>query len=47
VRYQPAAIQLRMREVSRGLRPEEVLETVGVASLANAVCRLSVVLDAC
>jgi alkylhydroperoxidase family enzyme len=47
VRYQPAVIQQRFRELSRDLSPEQVLETAGIAGLANAVCRLSVVLDAC
>jgi alkylhydroperoxidase family enzyme len=46
VRCQPAVIQRRMREVCEGFGPEEVLETAGIAALANAVCRLSVVLDA-
>jgi hypothetical protein len=47
VRYQPAAIQERLRGVVDGFTPEETLEAVGVLALANAVCRLSVVLDAC
>jgi AhpD family alkylhydroperoxidase len=47
VRYQPAAIQDRCRDVLRGFTPEETLESVGVLALANAMCRLSVVLDAC
>jgi alkylhydroperoxidase family enzyme len=47
VRYQPAAIQKRLRAVTEGFSPEEILETVGIASQANALCRLSVVLDAC
>ncbi len=47
VRYQPASIQARVAEVSRGFRPEETIETVGIAALANTLCRLSVVLDAC
>ena len=47
VRYQPAAIQRRMRELARGFSPEEILEVVGIAALANAVCRMSVVIDAC
>jgi alkylhydroperoxidase family enzyme len=47
VRYQPAAIQRRMRELARGLTTEELLEAVGIAALANAVCRMSVVIDAC
>jgi alkylhydroperoxidase family enzyme len=47
VRYQPGAIQRRMREVTAGFSADEILETAGFAALANAVCRLSVVLDAC
>jgi len=45
VRYQTGVIQTRMREVSRELSPPEMTELVGVISLANAVCRLSVLLD--
>jgi alkylhydroperoxidase family enzyme len=44
--YQVPAIQRRMRDLSQGLSPVEVLETVGIIALANAVCRLSVLLDA-
>ncbi|HZP43727.1 MAG TPA: hypothetical protein VFD84_19750 [Candidatus Binatia bacterium] len=47
VRYQPGAVQRRLREVARGLTVAETVETVGVLALANTVCRLSVVLDAC
>jgi len=47
VRYQPAAIQRRMRELAQRLGPEEILEAVGIAALANAVCRMSLVVDAC
>src|SRR5437660_303872 len=47
VRYQPAAVQRRMRELAHGLTAEEIVEAVGVAALANAVCRMSVVIDAC
>ena len=47
VRYQSAVIQRRMRELARGLSPEEILEVVGIAALANAVCRMSVAIDAC
>jgi alkylhydroperoxidase family enzyme len=47
VRYQVGAIQRRMQVVSQGMSVEELLETAGVLSLANAVCRLSVLLDAC
>ncbi len=47
VRYhRTVPIQRRMREVARGLEPSEVMESVGVVALANAVCRLSVLLDA-
>jgi len=47
VRYNRAVpIQRRMREVAQGLEPAEVLETVGVVALANAVCRLSLLVDA-
>jgi len=47
VRYQPAAIQRRMRELAHGLTAEEIVEAVGITALANAVCRMSVVIDAC
>ncbi|TMA76324.1 MAG: hypothetical protein E6J72_16905 [Deltaproteobacteria bacterium] len=47
VRYQHADIQRRMREVTVGMRPAEIVELVGVVSLANAVGRLSVLLDVC
>src|SRR5207247_11284695 len=47
VRYQPAAMQRRMRELAKRLGPEDILEVVGIAALANAVCRMSVVIDAC
>jgi alkylhydroperoxidase family enzyme len=46
VRYQPAVIQSRVREVCRDLGPAETAEAIGIIALANAVCRLSVVLDA-
>ncbi|HYV56503.1 MAG TPA: carboxymuconolactone decarboxylase family protein [Candidatus Nitrosopolaris sp.] len=46
VRYQPAAIQRRAREACEALRPEETLEAIGTVALANALGRLSVVLDA-
>src|SRR5438034_500408 len=39
VRYQPAAMQRRMRELAKRLGPEEILEVVGIAALANAGCR--------
>ena len=46
IRYQPAVIQARVREVCRDLGPAETTEAIGVIALANGVCRLSVVLDA-
>ena len=45
VRYRTDMIQRRMREFSAGLAPEQVLEVVGITSLANAVCRLSILLS--
>jgi len=47
VRYQPLAIQRRTRELARELSIEEVIEAAGVAALANAVGRLSVLLETC
>ncbi len=47
VRYQSADIQRRVVAVTRAMTPEERLEVVGVLALANALCRLSVLLDAC
>jgi AhpD family alkylhydroperoxidase len=47
VRYQHAEIQRRTREVTAGMSPPEQLELVGTAALANAVCRLSTLLDVC
>ena len=46
VRYQPAVIQRRVRETCEGMSREETLETIGTVALANALCRLSVILDA-
>jgi AhpD family alkylhydroperoxidase len=40
-------IQRRMRQAAEGLAPAATVEAVGVMALANAVCRLSVLLDAC
>jgi AhpD family alkylhydroperoxidase len=45
VRYQASAIQTRMREVARELSPAETMELIGVISLANGLCRLSVLVD--
>lgn len=43
--YRPVQIQRRGRELRRHLSNEQFLDLVGVAALANTVCRLAVVLD--
>ena len=45
VRYQPAVIQARVREICRDLSPAEMTELFGTISLANGICRLSALLD--
>ena len=45
IRYQPAQIQQRAQAVRDALTREEFIELITVAALANAVCRLGVVLD--
>jgi alkylhydroperoxidase family enzyme len=45
IRYQPAAIQRRGRDLRKQLSQPQLLETVGFASLANMVCRLAVQLE--
>jgi alkylhydroperoxidase family enzyme len=49
VRCQPVEIQERLRALASelGLRREELLEVVGIAALANTLCRASVVLEQC
>jgi alkylhydroperoxidase family enzyme len=47
VRYRNAAIQRHTRELWERLGTQEVLEAIGIAALANGVCRLSVLLEAC
>jgi hypothetical protein len=47
VRCQPAEIQSRMRELAGTLGVEALLEVVGVAALANTLCRASILLDPC
>jgi AhpD family alkylhydroperoxidase len=39
--YQPAPLQRRARELCGRLTPAQFVEAVGVASLANALCRLA------
>ena len=41
--YQPAPIQRRVRALQEHLTPPQLLELVGIAALANMVCRLCVV----
>lgn len=43
--YRPAQIQRRGRELRARLSNEQFIELVGVAALANALCRMSVILD--
>jgi len=47
VRCQPQEIQPRTRELAGALGVDALLEVVGVAALANALCRASVLLDPC
>jgi len=48
VRYDHTVpIQRRMREAAAGLTPAETVEAAGWMAIANAVCRLSVLLDVC
>jgi AhpD family alkylhydroperoxidase len=44
--YEPVRIQQRGRHLQEHLSTPQVLETIGIASLANMVCRLGIVLDA-
>ena len=43
IRGRPAQLQQRTRALLERLRPEQIVETVGVCALANALCRLDVV----
>jgi uncharacterized peroxidase-related enzyme len=47
VRYRNTDIQQRTRALRDRLSVVEAVEAVGIASLANGICRLSVLLDAC
>jgi hypothetical protein len=44
--YEPAPLQRRARELRDMLTEQELLETIGIASFANAVRRLSLALEA-
>jgi AhpD family alkylhydroperoxidase len=43
--YQPAQLQRRARALAATLSAEQFVELIGLAALANSVCRLAVVLD--
>jgi alkylhydroperoxidase family enzyme len=43
--YRPASIQRRVRGVQEVLSPPQLLELIGVVSLANMLCRLDIVVD--
>lgn len=43
--YTPAQIQRRAREVREQIGAERLLEAVGIAAFANALCRLSIVFE--
>lgn len=47
VRYRALAIQERTRELTQHLDLPEVIEAAGVASLANAVARLAILVETC
>jgi AhpD family alkylhydroperoxidase len=46
IRYRPAQIQRRAKEVREQLSDPQFLELVGIAALANMLCRLEIVADA-
>jgi len=46
IRYRPAQIQRRAKEVREQLSGPQFLELVGIAALANLLCRLETVADA-
>jgi alkylhydroperoxidase family enzyme len=47
VRYRTLAIQERTRELAHHMELPAVIEAVGIASLANAIARLSILVDTC
>jgi hypothetical protein len=44
IRYKPAIVQRSARTLREVLEPEQYVDVIGMTSLANAVCRLEVVL---
>ena len=45
IHYETGTIQSRVRELSRDIDPEVMVEAIGVASLANTVVRLAILLE--
>ncbi len=45
VRYTPAAIQRYSRDIRRSFGETELIELIGVIALANAICRVSVLVE--
>lgn len=43
--YRPVQVQRRAREIRERLSREQFIELIGVAALANAICRLSAAID--
>ncbi len=43
--YEPASVQRSGRRLQQELTPPQFLEVIGIASLANMVCRLAILLD--
>ncbi len=43
--YEPAFVQRRGRALQEQLEPSQLLEVMGIASLANMVCRLGILFD--
>lgn len=46
IRYQPSAIQRRLRQLATGLSQEQLVELIGVAAFANLLCRIELALAA-
>lgn len=44
--YEPAALQRRVRALRDSLAPPQLIEAIGVAALANALCRMTAVVIA-
>lgn len=44
--YEPAALQRRVRALREQLKPPQLVEAIGVAAMANALCRMAAVVQA-